>query len=467
MSPVLTARSPEAHIPTAAARRSRWLSVVSHLDPKYGGLSAVVPMLAEQINRPSWPIGPAEPGSSGDGRLEVSLEAFCLPGEASSPSGCPALQVQYWPTSRKAWLLDGGLRQRWQQTVAAADGVHIHGLWEQSSLVAARAARSLAKPYLVSAHGMLEPWALARSRAKKQVYAALFERATLAGAACLHALTRAEAQNYRDFGCTQPIAIVPNGVEVSDAGSGLLSPEPFLNAHPALSGKRLLLFLGRLHQKKGVELLVRAWAQVAASAPETCLVLAGPDEDGTRAVIERLVEELGLRSQVRLPGMLDAAKKWSALAASECFVLPSYSEGLSIATLEAMGAGLPVILTENCNLPEAAEAGAGWQVRAAEHELVGALAAWLGQSPAASRAMGERGRALVRSRYSWSRVASQMAALYGWVAGGPAPADVELDFGHGGSARGRWSRSGAFAQPLAQPPPRPLARTSPAAKERA
>ena len=233
-----------------------------------------------------------------------------------------------------------------------------------------------------------------------------------------------------------------------------------------MDGFRLLLFLGRLHQKKGVTLLVRAWARLAASAPDTCLVLAGPAEDQTRGEVQRLVAQLGLGSQVYLAGMLGAAMKWSALAASACFALPSYSEGLSIATLEAMGAGLPVILTENCNLPEAAEAGAGWQVRAEEDALAGALEAWLGQSPAASRAMGERGQALVRSRYNWLRVAAQMTSLYGWVAGGPAPADVELDLLGGDPARRGRPRALPGSQLLARAGFQPLARTSPAAKER-
>ena len=405
--------------------RSRWLSVVSHLDPKYGGLSAVAPQLASRLRA--------------NDQIHTSLGAFCLEGEQYRPAAYPDLPITYWPTSRKAWLLDAALKRRFFETVAAADGVHIHGLWEQSSLAAARTARSLAKPYIVSAHGMLEPWALAQSRLKKQVYAALFERGTLAGAACLHALTRAEARNYRDFGCKQPIAVIPNGVEVP----GTLSAELFLEAYPALRGRRLMIFLGRLHRKKGVELLVRAWSQVRArvraggaggekTAADACLVLAGPSEDDTRLRVEQLVQELGLGGEILFTGMLRPQMKWSALAAAECFVLPSYSEGLSIATLEAMGAGLPVIVTENCNLPEVVEAGAGWQVRAEQGDLGRALEAWLRNAPAANQALGQRGAELVAGRYSWTRVAAQMAELYTWVEGGagrspdlgPAPSSL-------------------------------------------
>ncbi len=384
----------------AAALPSQWLSVVSHLDPKYGGLSAAVPELAASL--------------AASNQIGVSVAAFCLADEQYRTAAHPELAISYWPTSRKSWLLNRALRREFRHRVAEVDGLHIHGLWEQSSLMAARAARALGKPYIVSAHGMLEPWALARSRAKKQIYAAAFERSTLAGAGCLHALTRAEARNYREFGCTGPIAVIPNGVDIP----AQLSAESFLATYPSVRGKRALLFLGRLHQKKGVELLVRAWARVHAKAADACLVLAGPSEDTTRARAEQLVGDLGLTAQVLFTGMLSTAMKWSALAACECFVLPSYSEGLSIATLEAMGAGVPVILTENCNLPEIVEQRAGWQVRAEEEDLAAALEAWLDHSPSANKTRGQRGAALVRERYSWSGVAKQMAAVYAWVAAG-------------------------------------------------
>ena len=394
-------------IQSPAARPSHWVSALSHLDPKYGGLSAAIPQLVSCLG--------ARAG------LEVSIDAFCLPGEDHRPAAYPDLSIAYWPTSRRMWLVDSALRQRLRGRLADADGLHIHGLWEQSSLVPARAARSLRVPYIVSAHGMLEPWALSNSRVKKQVYAALFERAVLGRAACLHALTRAEARNYRDFGCTQPIAVIPNGVDIP----ARLSPELFLASFPGLRDKRVMIFLGRLHRKKGVELLVRAWAQASPGA-DACLVIAGPPEDETRTRVEALVEELGLGGQVLLTGMLAPALKWSALAAAEAFVLPSYSEGLSIAALEAMGAGLPVLVTENCNLPEVVEQGAGWQVRADQQELAAALTAWSANAPAQNKAMGRRGAALVRERYSWATVAAQMAELYAWVEGGPAPRSFEL-----------------------------------------
>ena len=222
---------PEVGAADGERSKSRWISVVSHLDPRYGGLSSVVPQLGSRI--------------ATDHHFEMELAAFCTKGELYvSDRTTP---VTEWPTSRVHWLRNRSLRHRFNEFVRAADGVHIHGLWEQSTAVAASTARALRKPYILSAHGMLESWALQNKRLKKQVYAALLERANVNGAACLHALTEAEARDYRRFGATGPVAVIPNGVTIPAS----LSPNPFLAQFPSLSGKRILLFLGSIHFKKG------------------------------------------------------------------------------------------------------------------------------------------------------------------------------------------------------------------------
>ena len=147
---------------------------------------------------------------------------------------------------------------------------------------------------------MLESWALKNKRLKKQIYAALFERRNLQGAACLHALTQAEAQDYRNFGLKNPIAVIPNGVEIPSA----VSAEPFLAQFPALRGKQLVLFLGRIHFKKGLDILCRAWSKIFKNHPNTQLVLAGPDFENTQAEIQKLLQSLGAESQVTFTGML-------------------------------------------------------------------------------------------------------------------------------------------------------------------
>ena len=393
--------------PGDAAARTRWLAVMSHLDPRYGGLSAVVPRLGMEM------------AHSG---VDMELAAFCAPGEFYVPEGMGEGGLSHWPTSRVAWLTKRELRERLRETIRPFEGVHVHGLWEQSTASACGLARELRKPYVLSAHGMLEPWALRNKQVKKYLYATLSERGNVQGAACLHALTVGEALTYRWFGAQGPIAVIPNGVTVPKA----LSAELFLGRYPELKGKRNLLFMSRLHPKKGLDLLVPAWAQLAKRWPDAHLVIAGPDFEGTLAKTEQMVAEYELGERVLFTGMLDEAMKWSALAACECFVLPSHSEGLSMSALEAMGAGLPVIVTEPCNMPEVSHFDLGWEIGASMLHLASAMREMLENSPASNVATGARGRRLIEERYAWPIVARQMAEVYRWVEGGPEPESVEV-----------------------------------------
>lgn len=387
-----------------------WTGVLTHLDSRFGGLSTAVPELSRQVAAVSG--------------CEMRLAAFCSADEVFAEAPLASLQPTIWPASRKPWLLDQRLRRSFSDLIVGGSGVHIHGLWEQSTAMAASAAQRHGMPYVVSPHGMLEPWALRQKALKKKIYAALVERHFLERAACLHALTAAEAQDLRRFGCTAPIAVIPNGVAIAEP----VSPNLFLERHPELAGKRVILFLSRLHKKKGLELLLQSWRDVAGHHPDARLVLAGPDSDGTQAEIESQIATLGLRDSVALPGMLREELKWSALAAAEGYVLPSFSEGLSMSVLEAMGSGLPVVLSRHCNLPEVAEIGAGAVIPADIESLRRALLELLERSSEQNATIGARGRRHVLEHYSWASVAREMSRVYSWLGGGgERPASVLPD----------------------------------------
>ncbi len=391
----------------SAEHSSRWLQVLSHIDPKYGGLSSAIPALAAVIEQAGTALAP--------------IAAFCSADEQTVPADLAAREVSLWPSSRRAWWTSSSLRHRYTRQVDEADGIHIHGLWEQSSTVSASLARRLRKPYVVSAHGMLEPWALNNKRWKKVFYSALVERPMVQNASCLHALTQAEVNSYREYGAANPVAVIPNGVDLPESTDS----SSFLAGHPELAGKRLILFLGRLHPKKGLDLLLQAWASLEHIWPEAHIVIAGPDCNGTQAALEAQITSLGLRN-VLFTGMLSGAAKWNALAASECFVLPSHSEGLSMGILEAMGMGLPVIATRPCNMPEITTFKTGWEIEPQAGELATALQHFLCDSPENNCARGLRGRMLVQERYSWARVGRSMTELYTWLRGGPKPRSCEV-----------------------------------------
>lgn len=301
----------------------------------------------------------------------------------------------------------------------AADLVHLHGIWMYPSRVVCQWSATARRPRLVSPHGMLDPWAIANSAWKKRIAAALYERRNLAGAACLHALNTAEAKAIRAFGLSNPIAVVPNGVDL---------PSPA--DRPATGGGKTLLYLGRLHPKKGIAELLQAWAIVGKErvAADWRLLVAGWDDGGHLAALERQAEELGITDRVAFPGPLFGKQKVQALASATAFILPSFSEGLPMAVLEAWSYRLPVLMTGECNIPEGFAAGAAIEVTTEPTHLAQRLCNLMTMPEAERDAMGEAGRRLVEDRFTWDRVAAEMHEVYTWVlGGGPPPSCVMTD----------------------------------------
>jgi glycosyltransferase involved in cell wall biosynthesis len=384
-----------------------WLNLVAHLDPKYGGISAVLPSFCQAVS---------EAGT------QAALVPFCGPGEQYEVA--PSIPLDVFPLGMSRWLMERNLRHRLNDHITECAGVHIHGIWQEHCLFGAQAARAGGKPYIVSAHGMLEPWALRNKGWKKRLYSLLIEKRNVAGAACLHALTAAEAEEYRRFGARKPVAVIPNGVRIPRAADS----SDFFLKFPDLAGKRILLFLGRLHFKKGLDLLCRAWHN-APRGQDCHLVLAGPDFEGTRQRVKQMIAELGIEASVTFAGMLKGAEKWSALEAADAFVLPSRSEGLSVSVLEAMGMGLPVIVSSRCNVTEVKPRECGWVIEPNEFEMTDALNQYFETSAADRKRYGANGRRVVEQTYSWDSVGRQMSAVYEWLAGGDKPSDVDLRLG--------------------------------------
>ncbi len=337
------------------------------------------------------------------GRFTSHLAAFCEPGELT-PASLPDGIAHRFPTGHLRWAIDPTLRKRLRRLIQDAEIVHIHGLWREYSAVASGLCRAARKPYIVSAHGMLEPWALKNGRWKKRAYLAAIERPVLKGAAGLRALTSDEIQDYRSVGLQDRVDVIPNGIDPPLA----VSPAVFLDAFPQLAGQRIVLFLGRIHPKKGIDLLCRAWARIGQNCPDAHLVIAGPDEDNTLEGLVSLVRDLDLTRRVTFTGMLRGHLKWSALAASSLFVLPSHSEGFSVAILEALGSGVPALISHGCHFPEVSAAGAGWAIGAVEAEIVASLQQALSMPVEELREMGERGKQLVADRYTWEAVGKAM-----------------------------------------------------------
>lgn len=303
----------------------------------------------------------------------------------------------------------------------APDLLHLHGLFTWSSQVTRDWRRRTGRPVVVSPHGMLEPWALANSAWKKKLFSWLIERDNLCGTACLHALSDTEAASIRQFGLRNPIAVLPNGIDLSQ----LPKPLPrgvFEVLFPVAGSRRVLLFLGRLHPKKGLPHLLQAWAAVRSEGlgRDWRLAIAGPDQLGHASEIRIQARALGLDEQVFFAGPLQGEQKWAALSAASGFVLPSFSEGFPVAVLEAMAFGLPVLLTRQCNLDVQA-LGAGLLCEPTADSVAAQLRSFFSLSETEWGAMGRRGRQAVEARYTWQVIARAVDQVYAWVLGGGDP----------------------------------------------
>ena len=282
---------------------------------------------------------------------------------------------------------------------------HGHGLYVYPNFAVGRLAWRRGQPLVYHPHGMFEPWILARSRLKKQVAHWLFENANFRQARLWRALTSKEADQIRARGITAPIVVFPNGVEAAAL--------QIAGGQRPAAGRRQILFLGRLHPKKGLPLLVAAWAALGRAAADWEIVIAGPDELGHRAEVEAQVRAAGLGEAVRFIGPVAGAAKVACLLAADVFVLPSHSEGFSVAILEALAAGLPVVATRACNFPGLTSSGAGWECEPTAESVTGALALALAAGDDARRQRGELGRRLVVENYAWPRLAADLHAECG------------------------------------------------------
>ncbi len=284
----------------------------------------------------------------------------------------------------------------------------------------ARAARRSRIPYVIAAHGMAEPWALRHKRWKKRVYLALVEAKNLRRASCLHALSRPEVGHLRDLAPWTPICFVPNGVDL--AFSDDLPPRSALEAEfPEIQGKFVLLFFGRLHVKKGLDLLAGALGRIATDRPEVHLVIAGND-DGALSPFRDQMSHLGLSDRLTYVGHVAGERARQVWAAADAFVLPSYSEGFSMAVLEALACRLPSLITTTCHFPEVGAADGAVVVTPDIDAVTQGLRELLDRTPNERASLGLNGRRLVVDNYTWDRQAERLASVYRWLrGGGPAP----------------------------------------------
>ena len=297
--------------------------------------------------------------------------------------------------------------------------IHANGLWMYFFFAAYRVATAKCVPFVVSPRGMLDHWALSNSGWKKRLILKLYARKALETAACIHVLNDAELKNIRRLNIKTPVAIIPNGSDF--AGFDML-PErkPIWRVEHNIDGN-ILLFLGRLHPKKGLDRLIPAFDKFVnmTDGNRWNLVIAGEADKAYKNWIPAILKTISPigRSSIFCIGGCYGPEKINTLRSANGFILPSVSEGMPMAVLEAWACKVPVLMTPECNIDEAFENSAALKIGHTEADILAGLIAFASLSTLDRIRMGRSGRDLVESHHRWDVIAQSMRDVYGWVSG--------------------------------------------------
>jgi glycosyltransferase involved in cell wall biosynthesis len=388
-----------ANLGHAVQRPLRILDVIRSLDPSSGGPAEGLRQFGTALR------------ALGHQQEVLTLDAPDAAWLSDPPAPIhalgPARGLYGQCTTLRPWL---------QKHAHEFDAVVLHGLWQYTSYGSWQALRGSGVPYFVYPHGMLDPWFKRQypiKHLKKWLYWPWAEYRVLRDAAAVLFTAEEEARLARQsfWLYRAKEQVLGYGLSLDDAAQRS-TPHALLQAHPVLRGKRLLLFLGRLHEKKGCDLLIAAFAKVADQVPALHLVMAGPDQTGLRASLEQQAARLGVAQRITWTGMLQGEMKWSALRAAEVFVLPSHQENFGIAVAEALAMGVPTLISKRVNIwREIVTAGAGLAEDDNFAGTVALLQGWLQRSAAAQQDMRQQTQSCFQRHFHIEGAARRFVSL--------------------------------------------------------
>jgi glycosyltransferase involved in cell wall biosynthesis len=308
------------------------------------------------------------------------------------------------------------IKKAGSQAQESFDIVHQHGMWTGVSAATLKFSREKKVPAVVAPHGSLNEWALNLSRWKKKIALTMYERENLVSASCLHATSENEISDFRKFGLKNPIAYIENGIQekyLTITGD----PDRFRQQYAIQNNKRVLLFLSRISPKKGLEMLLEAISSIGGDFKNWQLIIAGIDEFDHKKDVELLIKKLDLEGSIKITGPLFGDIKHDAFAAAELFILPSHSEGFPMVVLDSLAAGVPVITTKASSWNDLNEFNCGWWTDINSEAIRTALKEAINKSAEELHQMGEQGKKLIASKYTWSQLAQKTIRLYDWLLG--------------------------------------------------
>ena len=382
------------------------LNVINSIQAADGGPIEGIRQLADALS----PMGHRVEVVSMDDPGNPEVRRFPLPLYAVGPSWW-----QYKYSKRLVpWL---------RQNAARYDAVVVNGLWGYASFGTWRGLRRSGPPYVVFAHGMLDPWFKEEyplKHLKKSLYWWWADYRVVRDAnAILYTCEEERVLARQSFSLYSATERIVGFGTTRPGGDPEKQRRVFLDRFPELQGKRLVLFISRIHPKKGCDLVIEAFARVLAGAPEWRLVMAGPDQVGWQKELEKIAARLGISERITWTGMVTEESKWGALRAAEVMLLPSHQENFGLVVAEALACGVPVLLSHKINIwREVVTHGGGFADEDSADGAARLLAHWLRLPPAPQRETRRRAEECFDSKFEIGRAAASLAETLESIANG-------------------------------------------------
>ena len=394
----------------------RILQVISSLATRYGGPSFLCAELSRELVRQGHQVSIYTSDMDGSRYLEVPLDRPVL------ERGVEVRYFRGWTRPSK-YIFSPALWRALRETLADFDVVHSYGVYCFCNSAAAFWCRRRGVPYIVFPHGSLDPYLRRRNRPRKWLYTKLFAERDYREASAVLFNSKEEMHLASDWSGLKMLRgntretpkpfVVYGGIgsewlEERDTAAG----ERFRRKYSALRGRRLVVYFGRINFKKGLDILARAFAQVARGREDLHLVLAGPDNEGYGGRVRGWLAEGGVLEKTTFTGLLEGEERFAVMQQAEVFALPSYTENFGLVVAEAMASGVPVVISDQVNIwPEVSHADAGLVIPCDAEATAQALRTLL-NDPARGRQMGRNGRKWVAEHLPWKVVGAQMVSAY-------------------------------------------------------
>lgn len=379
------------------------LHVIANLAPRYGGPSQAILGMTRSLVELGHKVTIFTTNQDGNGVLDVPIE---------QPIYRDGVEIRYFPIqSPRFFGTSFPMANALKREIKNFDIVHIHSLYLFHGAVAGHYCRKYGVPYILRPHGTLDPFIYKRHRGRKAILEFLFEKRNLNHAAALHYTTEEERELARPFINHDRGFVVPNGINLEDYKMPIIGGK-FREKYKETQGKKIILFFSRLNFKKGLDLLIEAYSEIAKAREDVHLVITGPDNEGYGTTVKKWISKKDIVNRVTFTGMLTGEEKLQVLSEADMFVLPSYSENFGISVIEAMLCGLPVIISNKVNIyRELLENNAGEVVNCDAKELAQIIFKLL-DNPEYSKQLSENGKKLVGNYFQWSMVGKALEKHY-------------------------------------------------------